>query len=157
MENIGLLIQIYLYWTAISLLISVSLYFDIFDLNDPYPYESTFCKMFKSPLALYKEYREEFKCTKLRKFWSVTFICAKTILRSIIVLPITLPLFPIIIVLLIGMALFCFFVNSYVYISKKTKISSRLGKIFYKYWKFRARDCWYRIIKLGVNLMKKSR
>ena len=37
MENIGLLIQIYLYWTAISLLVSVSLYLDIFDLNDPYP------------------------------------------------------------------------------------------------------------------------
>ena len=133
MENIGLLIQIYLYWTAISLLISVSLYFDIFDLNDPYPYESTFCKMFKSPLALYKEYGEEFKYTKLRKFWSVTFICAKKILRSIIVLPITFPLFPIIIVISVGGALFCFFVDSCIYISRKTKLSSMVRKIFYKY------------------------
>ncbi len=157
MENIDLLIQIYLYWTAVSLLISLSLYLDIFDLNDTYPYESIFCKMFKSPLTLYKEYKEEFKYTKLKKFWSVTFICAKTIFRSIIVLPITLPLFPIIIVISVGMALFCLLAESYYYISKKIKFSKIIKKIFYKYWKFRSRDCWYRIIKLGVNLMKKSR
>ena len=140
MENIGLLIQIYLYWTAISLIVSLVLHFDIFDLNDPYPYESILCKMFKSPLTLYKEYREEFKYTKLRKFWSITFICAKTILRSIIVLPITLPLFPIIIVISVGTALFCLLAESYSYISKKIKFSKIIKKIFYKYWKFRARD-----------------
>ena len=133
MENIGLLIQIYLYWTAISLIVSLVLYFDILDINDPYPYESIFCKMFKSPLTLYKEYKEEFKYTKLKKFWSVTFICAKTIFRSIIVLPITLPLFPIIIVISIGMALFCLLAESYYYISKKIKFSKSIKKIFYKY------------------------
>ena len=133
MENIGLLIQIYLYWTAISLIVSLVLHFDILDINDLYPYESIFCKMFKSPLTLYKEYKEEFKYTKLKKFWSVTFICAKTIFRSIIVLPITLPLFPIIIVISVGGALFCFFVDSCIYISRKTKLSSMVRKIFYKY------------------------
>ena len=133
MENIDLLIQIYLYWTAISLIVSLVLHFDIFDLNDPYPYESTLCKMFKSPLTLYKEYKEEFKYTKLKKFWSVIFIYAKTIFRSIIVLPITLPLFPIIIIIFIVMALLCFFVDLCIYISRKTKLSNRIRKIFYKY------------------------
>ena len=133
MENIDLLIQIYLYWTAISLIVSLVLHFDILDINDLYPYESIFCKMFKSPLTLYKEYKEEFKYTKLKKFWSVTFICAKTIFRSIIVLPITLPLFPIIIVISVGMALFCLLAESYYYISKKIKFSKSIKKIFYKY------------------------
>ena len=133
MENIDLLIQIYLYLAALSLIVSVSLYLDIFDLDGPYPYESTLCKMFKSPFTLYREYKEEFKYTKLRKFWSNIFIYTKTIFRSIIVLPITLPLFPIIIVLFVGIALFCFFVDSCVYMSRKTKISNRVRKIFYKH------------------------
>ena len=133
MENIDLLIKIYLYWAVISSIVSLVLHFDIFDINDPYTYESILCKMFKSPLTLYKEYKEEFKYTKLKKFWSVTFICAKTILRSIIVLPITFPLFPIIIVISVGGALFCFFVDSCIYISRKTKLSSMVRKIFYKY------------------------
>ena len=133
MENIDLLIQIYLYWAAISLIVSLVLHFDIFDLNDPYPYESTLCKMFKSPLTLYKEYKEEFKYTKLKKFWSVTFIYSKTIFRSIIVLPITLPLFPAVIIIFVSMALFCFFVDFCIYISRKTKLSSKVRKIFYKY------------------------
>ena len=133
MENIDLLIQIYLYWTTISLIVSLVLHFDIFDLNDPYPYESILCKMFKSPLTIYKEYKEEFKYTKLKKFWSVTFTYAKTIFRSIIVLPITLPLFPAAIIIFVSMALFCFFVESYSYISKKIKFSKIIKKIFYKY------------------------
>lgn len=133
MENIDLLIQIYLYWAALSSIVSLVLHFDIFDLNDPYPYESILCKMFKSPLTLYKEYKEEFKYTKLKKFWSVTFICAKTIFRSIIVLPITLPLFPIMIVISIGGALLCLLVESYYYISEKIKFSKIIKKIFYKY------------------------
>ena len=133
MENIDLLIQIYLYWAALSSIVSLVLHFDIFDLNDPYTYESILCKIFKSPFTLYKEYKEEFKYTKLKKFWSVTFICAKTIFRSIIVLPITLPLFPIIIVISVGMALFCLLAESYSYISKKIKFSKSIKKIFYKY------------------------
>lgn len=133
MENIDLLIQIYLYWATLSLIVSLVLHFDIFDLNDLYPYESILCKMFKSPLTLYKEYKEEFKYTKLKKFWSVTFIYAKTIFRSVIVLPITLPLFPIIIVISVGMALFCLLAESYSYISKKIKFSKIIKKIFYKY------------------------
>ena len=133
MENIDLLIQIYLQWAALSLIVSVSLYLDIFDLDGPYPYESILCKMFKSPLTLYKEYKEEFKYTKLKKFWSATFIYAKTIFRSVIVLPITLPLFPIIIVISVGAALFCLLAKSYSYISKKIKSSKSIKKIFYKY------------------------
>ena len=133
MENIDLLIQIYLYWAALSLIVSLVLHFDILDINDKYTYESILCKMFKSPLTLYKEYKEEFKYTKLKKFWSVTFICAKTILRSIIVLPITLPLFPIIIVISVGTALFCLLAESYSYISRKIKFSKIIKKIFYKY------------------------
>ena len=133
MENIDLLIQIYLYWAALSSIVSLVLHFDIFDLNDPYTYESILCKIFKSPFTLYKEYKEEFKYTKLKKFWSVTFICAKTIFRSIIVLPITLPLFPIMIVISVGAELFCLLAESYSYISKKIKFSKIIKKIFYKY------------------------
>lgn len=133
MENIDLLIEIYLYWAALSLIVSLFLHFDIFDLNDPYPYESILCKMFKSPLTLYKEYKEEFKDTKLKKFWSATFIYAKTIFRSAIVLPITLPLFPALIVISVAMALFCLLAESYSYISKKIKFSKIIKKIFYKY------------------------
>ena len=133
MENIDLLIKIYLYWAALSWVVSLVLHFDIFDLNDPYTYESILCKIFKSPLTLYKEYKEEFKYTKLKKFWSVIFIYAKTIFRSIIVLPITLPLFPIIIVISVGTALFCLLAESYSYISKKIKFSKIIKKIFYKY------------------------
>lgn len=133
MENIDLLIQIYLYWTTISLIVSLVLHFDIYDLNDQYPYESILCKMFKSPLTLYREYKKEFKYTKLKKFWSITFIYAKTIFISIIVLPITLPLFPIIIVIFVSIALFCLLAESYSYISKKIKFSKIIKKIFYKY------------------------
>ena len=83
--------------------------FDFSD-NKKKEYLRTILLHFFEETTINKEYKEEFKYTKLKKFWSVAFIYAKTILRSIIVLPITFPLFPIIIVIFAAMALFCFFV-----------------------------------------------